>query len=197
MQTFGGVSSVEIDRRKGFAYVDFSEASALAKAIAASPVRVEGTEANVVVLERKEKEAAPGGRGGRGGGKAQAQGPVAGVAVTGGSSTAGPVVEAAKDEVGKGSEPSTPTAGAAGAGLGDKDRLAAAASGEKRGGRRRGGRGRGGEGGRKDSPAGAASGTASGTAAGPAKDGGSAAKKDTGPAAGAAAGSGSATQTPS
>ncbi|KAB5582524.1 Smg-4/UPF3 family-domain-containing protein [Coniochaeta sp. 2T2.1] len=54
MSTFGDVKTVEIDKRKGYAYVDFADAGGLAKAMAASPVSVGA--ANVVVLERKEKE---------------------------------------------------------------------------------------------------------------------------------------------
>ncbi|PSR76940.1 Smg-4/UPF3 family-domain-containing protein [Coniella lustricola] len=53
MQAFGGVSSVEIDRRKGFAYVDFADHSGLAKAMAASPVTI--ANAAVQVLERKDQ----------------------------------------------------------------------------------------------------------------------------------------------
>ncbi|KAG5989926.1 hypothetical protein E4U54_004218 [Claviceps lovelessii] len=89
---FGTITLVEIDKRKSFAYVGFSEHDALAKAIAASPISI--GQASVQVLERKdkkpaatatsatsakegsaangEKEKPSGGRGrrGRGGGKA-------------------------------------------------------------------------------------------------------------------------------
>ncbi|KAF2145518.1 uncharacterized protein K452DRAFT_324482 [Aplosporella prunicola CBS 121167] len=50
---FGSIEKVEIDKRKGFAYVDFAEPSGLQKAIAASPVKV--AEGAVQVLERKDK----------------------------------------------------------------------------------------------------------------------------------------------
>lgn len=92
LEAFGTITLVEIDKRKGFAYVDFSEHDALAKAVTASPISI--GQASVQVLERKDKKsvaAAPsttsskegslangekekpsGGRGrrGRGGGKA-------------------------------------------------------------------------------------------------------------------------------
>lgn len=49
---FGAVTKVEIDKKKGFGYVDFAEPEGLRKAIAASPVLV--AQSQVVVLERKE-----------------------------------------------------------------------------------------------------------------------------------------------
>lgn len=55
---FGTVSFVEMDKRKGFAYVDFSEQEGLARAMAASPVAV--AQATVQVLERKDKKPAQG-----------------------------------------------------------------------------------------------------------------------------------------
>ena len=48
---FGAIKKVEIDKKKGFAYVDFEEPDGLQKAIRASPVKV--GEGQVVVLERK------------------------------------------------------------------------------------------------------------------------------------------------
>ncbi|KAL1791805.1 hypothetical protein ACET3X_009556 [Alternaria dauci] len=93
MKTFGGIDKVEIDKRKGFAYVDFAEPEGLRKAMAASPIKI--AQGAVQVLERKEKVTrAPntrfngpptgparggarggfgprGGRGGRGGGGAR------------------------------------------------------------------------------------------------------------------------------
>jgi regulator of nonsense transcripts 3 len=53
---FGTVTKVEIDKKKGFGYVDFAEPEGLQKAMAASPVSV--AQSQVVVLERK---ANPGG----------------------------------------------------------------------------------------------------------------------------------------
>ncbi|KAK9851074.1 uncharacterized protein MYU51_011289 [Penicillium brevicompactum] len=50
--SFGAVTKVEIDKKKGFGYVDFAEPDSLRKAIAASPVSV--AQSQVVVLERKE-----------------------------------------------------------------------------------------------------------------------------------------------
>lgn len=49
---FGAVTRVEIDKKKGFGYVDFAGPEGLRKAIAASPVSV--AQSQVVVLERKE-----------------------------------------------------------------------------------------------------------------------------------------------
>ncbi|KAL8840636.1 MAG: hypothetical protein Q9176_003749 [Flavoplaca citrina] len=48
---FGTVKSVEIDRKKGSAYVDFEEPEGLQKAIKASPIKV--AQGQVVVLERR------------------------------------------------------------------------------------------------------------------------------------------------
>ncbi|KHN98274.1 Regulator of nonsense-mediated decay, UPF3 [Metarhizium album ARSEF 1941] len=53
---FGAITLVEVDKRKGFAYVDFSEHDALVRAVAASPVQV--GQASVQVLERKDKKLA-------------------------------------------------------------------------------------------------------------------------------------------
>lgn len=52
METFGSVTFVEIDKRKGFAYVDFSEHDGLVRAVSASPISV--AQGTVQVLERKE-----------------------------------------------------------------------------------------------------------------------------------------------
>ncbi|GFF97774.1 regulator of nonsense transcripts UPF3 [Aspergillus udagawae] len=48
---FGKILKVEIDKKKGFGYIDFAEPDGLQKAIAASPVTV--AQSQVVVLERK------------------------------------------------------------------------------------------------------------------------------------------------
>lgn len=48
---FGKVTKVEIDKKKGFGYVDFADPDGLQKAITASPVPV--AQSQVVVLERK------------------------------------------------------------------------------------------------------------------------------------------------
>lgn len=53
MKAFGGIDRVEIDKRKGFAYVDFTEPEGLQKAMAASPIKI--AQGAVQVLERKEK----------------------------------------------------------------------------------------------------------------------------------------------
>lgn len=63
---FGAVVKVEIDRKKGFGYVDFAEPIGLQNAIAASPVPV--AQSQVVVLERK---ANPGGEKAHGKGQDQ------------------------------------------------------------------------------------------------------------------------------
>ncbi|KAI1260739.1 Smg-4/UPF3 family-domain-containing protein [Xylariaceae sp. FL1019] len=56
MEVFGPVTFVEIDKRKGFAYVDFRDHDGLLKAITASPISV--AQGTVQVLERKEKKVA-------------------------------------------------------------------------------------------------------------------------------------------
>ena len=82
-RAFGNVVKVEIDKKKGFAYIDFAEPTGLQKAIASSPVKV--GQGQVVVLERKvgavlqnrnargpqetTGQAPPNNRGGRGGGR--------------------------------------------------------------------------------------------------------------------------------
>lgn len=48
---FGTITKVEIDKKKGFAYIDFADPEGLQKAIKASPVKV--AQGQVVVLERK------------------------------------------------------------------------------------------------------------------------------------------------
>lgn len=55
LKVFGGIDKVEIDKRKGFAYVDFTEPEGLQKAMAASPIKI--AQGAVQVLERKEKVA--------------------------------------------------------------------------------------------------------------------------------------------
>ncbi|KAI1487080.1 Smg-4/UPF3 family-domain-containing protein [Biscogniauxia mediterranea] len=56
MEVFGPVTFVEIDKRKGFAYVDFGDHDALVKAITASPISV--AQGTVQVLERKDAKKA-------------------------------------------------------------------------------------------------------------------------------------------
>lgn len=48
---FGTVKKVEIDKKKGFGYIDFTEPKSLQEAITASPIKV--AQGQVVVLERK------------------------------------------------------------------------------------------------------------------------------------------------
>jgi len=57
LKVFGAIERVEIDKRKGFAYVDFVEPEGLRKAMAASPIKI--AQGAVQVLERKEKTARP------------------------------------------------------------------------------------------------------------------------------------------
>jgi regulator of nonsense transcripts 3 len=54
--TFGEVTAVDHDKRKGFAYVDFAQHEALARAIAAGPVAI--GQASVQIVERKDKKPA-------------------------------------------------------------------------------------------------------------------------------------------
>jgi regulator of nonsense transcripts 3 len=79
MEKFGAVSMVEIDKRKGFAYVDFADPEGLKKAMASNPISV--AQGTVQVMQRRGTAAPPekkpqapspqtpsrGGRGGRGG----------------------------------------------------------------------------------------------------------------------------------
>ncbi|KMU90587.1 hypothetical protein CIHG_08303 [Coccidioides immitis H538.4] len=58
---FGKVINVEIDKKKGFGYVDFAEPEALRKAIQASPVQI--AQSQVVVLERRSTAAVAQARG--------------------------------------------------------------------------------------------------------------------------------------
>lgn len=53
LSPFGAIEHLEIDKRKGFAYVDFAEPEGLKAAIAASPVKV--AQGAVQVLERKDR----------------------------------------------------------------------------------------------------------------------------------------------
>lgn len=57
LSAFGTVTAIDVDKRKAFAYVDFSDAEALTKAIAASPITV--AQGTVSVMERKEKKPTP------------------------------------------------------------------------------------------------------------------------------------------
>ncbi|KAJ5662998.1 hypothetical protein N7507_003729 [Penicillium longicatenatum] len=61
---FGAVTKVEIDKKKGFGYVDFADPESLQKAMAASPVTV--AQSQVVVLERKANPGGEKSRKGRG-----------------------------------------------------------------------------------------------------------------------------------
>ncbi|ENH72455.1 Regulator of nonsense transcripts 3A [Fusarium oxysporum f. sp. cubense race 1] len=56
LSAFGTITFVEIDKRKGFAYVDFAEHEGLVKAVTASPIPV--AQGTVQVLERKDKKPA-------------------------------------------------------------------------------------------------------------------------------------------
>ncbi|KAJ6439591.1 nonsense-mediated mRNA decay protein Upf3 [Purpureocillium lavendulum] len=56
LEAYGSITSVDLDKRKGFAYVDFAEHDGLVKAVAGSPVQVAQT--TVQVLERKDKKPA-------------------------------------------------------------------------------------------------------------------------------------------
>lgn len=66
MTKFGAVKLVDMDRRKGFSFVNFAEPASLARAMAASPISIAQT--TVQVFERKDQDAKKGGSGGGGGG---------------------------------------------------------------------------------------------------------------------------------
>lgn len=92
MENFGRVSRVEIDKRKGFAYVNFLDAESLKKAMAASPisigqgaVQVMPRKGPTLVAEKKTSQQAPntpprnvragrGGNSGRRGGRTASKG---------------------------------------------------------------------------------------------------------------------------
>ncbi|KAF4979699.1 hypothetical protein FZEAL_4127 [Fusarium zealandicum] len=54
LEIFGTITFVEIDKRKGFAYVDFADHASLVKAVTSSPITV--AQGTVQVLERKDKK---------------------------------------------------------------------------------------------------------------------------------------------
>lgn len=56
LEVFGTITFVEMDKRKGFAYVDFAEHEGLVKAVTSSPITV--AQGTVQVLERKDKKPA-------------------------------------------------------------------------------------------------------------------------------------------
>ncbi|CAK7262483.1 hypothetical protein SEPCBS57363_000072 [Sporothrix epigloea] len=66
MTKFGAVRLVDMDRRKGFSFVNFAEPASLARAMAASPISIAQT--TVQVFERKDQDAKKGGSGSGGGG---------------------------------------------------------------------------------------------------------------------------------
>ncbi|PGH09708.1 hypothetical protein GX51_00388 [Blastomyces parvus] len=85
--TFGKVVKVEIDKKKGFGYVDFAEPDGLTKAIQASPVQI--AQSQVVVLERKSGAAVAQARGNASNRPSQPPtGPTARVASGGGGASA-------------------------------------------------------------------------------------------------------------
>ncbi|KAI9054476.1 hypothetical protein LZ554_001635 [Drepanopeziza brunnea f. sp. 'monogermtubi'] len=106
MERFGAVKTVEIDRRKGFAYVDFVDTDGLKKAMAANPTTV--AQGTVQVMQRKGTALPPekkpvnpapnapnapsssrgGGRGSRGGGPGRRGGRAGGRGGGGGASSA-------------------------------------------------------------------------------------------------------------
>ena len=83
---FGAVAKVEIDKKKGFAYVDFVEPEGLRKAMQASPVKV--AQGQVVVLERKLDRAQQGRNQVRGGATSNVPSPGG----RGGGSVGGPPI---------------------------------------------------------------------------------------------------------
>lgn len=54
LEGFGTITAIEMDKRKSFAFVDFTDHESLVKAIAASPVTV--AQGSVQILERREKK---------------------------------------------------------------------------------------------------------------------------------------------
>ncbi|KAJ4150302.1 hypothetical protein LMH87_011056 [Akanthomyces muscarius] len=58
LEPLGTIIAIEMDKRKAFAYVDFSDHAGLVKAVAASPLAV--AQGSVQILERKDKKPATG-----------------------------------------------------------------------------------------------------------------------------------------
>ncbi|KOS22021.1 Regulator of nonsense transcripts UPF3 [Escovopsis weberi] len=56
LEAFGTITSIEVDKRKGFAYVDFADHASLVKAISGSPLNV--AQGTVSIMERKDKKPA-------------------------------------------------------------------------------------------------------------------------------------------
>lgn len=56
LEPLGAITAIEMDKRKGFAYVDFSDHEGLVKAMGASPLSV--AQGSVQILERKDKKPA-------------------------------------------------------------------------------------------------------------------------------------------
>lgn len=97
---YGKVARVEIDKRKGFAYVDFVAPEGLRAAVAASPIKV--AQGSVQVLERRD----------RGGGGGAAMAPTAPAA------SQGPAVRGGRGGVGAGFRGGARGGGGAGRGRG-------------------------------------------------------------------------------
>ncbi|KAI9828109.1 MAG: hypothetical protein M1832_003636 [Thelocarpon impressellum] len=91
LETYGAVKTVEIDKKKGFAYVDFATSDGLVKAMQSSPIRV--AEGQVTVVERKERGAPASGAGGSGAGAG---------AGGGGGGGGGGVIRGGRGEKGRG-----------------------------------------------------------------------------------------------
>ncbi|KAJ6133752.1 Regulator of nonsense-mediated decay UPF3 [Penicillium sp. IBT 18751x] len=133
---FGAIAKVEMDKKKGFGYVDFVESESLQKAMAASPILV--AQSQVVVLERKANPGGEKARKARGGSQQPQEGKDAkdgkaktgdGNAPGGGTGTTGSsrgsrgarAGRKGKGESGKGEGPRT-TGAAAGAGAGASEK---------------------------------------------------------------------------
>lgn len=150
--TFGKVLKVEIDKKKGFGYVDFEEHDGLKKAMAASPVKI--AQGSVVVLERKSGAPVAQARGRGGAAKGNATAATNSPAATAAASSTAAAPNTTEPAVTTNASPSTPTTPTS----------AAPAKSANAGNRshRRGGRGRAGRGG-GNNPAGGEKAAASGT----------------------------------
>lgn len=129
---FGSVTKVEIDKKKGFGYVDFANPESLQKAMAASPVTV--AQSQVVVLERKANPGGEKSRKGRGDSQQQQQSPAspapsgnAGNAEKTGNATGS---SARGSRGGRGSRNKGAKAGAAGNGEKEKEKTEKGSSGK-------------------------------------------------------------------
>ncbi|KAK4223194.1 Smg-4/UPF3 family-domain-containing protein [Podospora fimiseda] len=163
LSVYGTVNSIDIDRKKGFAYVEFADRESLTKAMAASPIAV--AQATVQVLERRENTGR-GRNGGGGSGQGQGQGQGKNATATTSAPAAAAAAAASSSQGPPPPTPSGPSSGIpAAASATEKSAGDQAAPKRKRQHRGRGGGNRDPKEGGKDKDGGGGSGSASAPAA--------------------------------